>query len=241
MTDWEAFARERRAEEFAEEARIVGIIEAALADGDFYHGAAAAIDLRLFHQVPPILYRLWREGRVTRQQLPEAVAEVWIPNPSPVSSLGQRRWLEMFKAAVEEDNGPIVRTVGVWHANTAVAPAFEHLTEPPLEPVEIWRGAALDTGCGMSWTLHRDCALQFAQGHADLHGRPGGLWRAVAPPHAVLALSTDEREQEIVVNPYVVARSRELVSEVPVSAEVERLHQAFAAAAARSSRGTVAR
>jgi hypothetical protein len=216
------------AAERAEERRVVGFIEQALAHGDYYQAAAAAIDLHLFDEVPPLLYRLWHEGRIPREQLPEAVAEVWIPNPSPLASLGQRRWLELFKEAVAEGGGPVVRSVEVQllaadgGSPTPVAAAYDHLTEPPAGPLEIWRGAALGSGCGMSWSAHRDCALQFAQGGADRHGR-AGLYRATVPPHGVLAMLADEREQEIVVNPYVVARSRVLVEEVPMSAEaVER-------------------
>jgi hypothetical protein len=223
MADEDAIAA-RLAAERAHERRVVGFIEQALAHSDFYAAASAAIELHLFDEVPQLLYRLWHEERIAREQLPEAVAEVWIQNPSPVASLGQRRWLELFKAAVAALGGPIVRSVEVkmltpdGGESTPVAAAYGHLTEPPTGSLEVWRGAAPDSACGMSWSVHRDCALGFAQGGADRHGR-GALYRAVVPPHGVLALFGDEREQEVVVNPYVVARSRVLVEEVPMSAE----------------------
>jgi hypothetical protein len=223
MADADAIAA-KLADERAHERRVVGFIEQALAHDDFHEAASAAIDLCLFDDVPPLLYRLWREGRISREQLPDAVAEVWIHNPSPVASLGQRRWVELFKTAVAELRGPIIRSVKVQlltpdgGESTPVAAAYAHLSELPAEPLEIWRGAAPNSACGMSWSVHRDCALGFAQGGADRHGR-SALYRAVVPPHGVLALFGDEREQEIVVNPHVVARSRVLVEEVTMSAE----------------------
>jgi hypothetical protein len=210
--------------ERAHEQRVVRFIEQALAHGDFYAAASAAIELHLFDEVPPLLYRLWHEGRIAREQLPEAIGEVWIQNPSPVASLGQRRWLELFKEAVAELGGPIVRSVKVkmlsldGGESTPVTAEYGHLIELPAGPLEVWRGAAPNSACGMSWSVHRDCALGFAQGGADRHDR-GALYRAVVPPHGVLALFGDEREQEVVVNPYVVARSRVLVEEVTISAE----------------------
>jgi hypothetical protein len=221
------------AAERAHERRVVGFIEQALAHGDFYEAATAAIGPCLFDEVPPLLYRLWHEGRIAREQLPWAVAEVWIQNPSPLASLGQRRWLELFKEAVAALGSPIVRSVEVkmltpdGDESTPVAAEYGHLTELPAGPLEVWRGAAPNSACGMSWSVHRDCALGFAQGGADRHGQ-GALYRAVVPPHGVLALFGDEREQEVVVNPYVVARSRVLVEQVTMSAEaVERRDKAL--------------
>lgn len=94
------------------------------------------------------------------------------------------------------------------------------LMEPPTSPLTIWRGASLSSqGRGMSWTQFRDCAVTFAQAWADIHQGGSGLFRAVVPPAAVLAMFRDEREDEVVVNPNMLRGRVSLVDAIGESPE----------------------
>jgi hypothetical protein len=94
----------------------------------------------------------------------------------------------------------------------AVEPRFEisAITEQPAGLLTVWRGAPVSTGGrGMSWTLHRECAADFAR--VVLHVEPA-VYRAVVPSRAVLAVFGDTREQEVVMNPHML-RGRIVVDE----------------------------
>lgn len=204
----EYFAR-LRAEEVEQERRQLAVIEAGLPD-DPWGATMAAVNSSLADAVPGMLYRLWSEGTITEEQLPDAVTWTWIHNASPVSGLGERRWVELFKAA-----GVLRVFVDVHCGGELVPTKFQHLTEKPTEPITVWRGAALSTkGRGMSWSVHRECAKRFAQAWADLYRSPTGLFRASVPPRSILALFGDDREQEVVVNPSMLRGRVEIVEEV---------------------------
>lgn len=53
----------------------------------------------LEHDVPPMLYRLWQAGDIDSDDLPTAIRDVWVHNLSPMTGLGERAWLRLFKAA----------------------------------------------------------------------------------------------------------------------------------------------
>lgn len=218
----------RLAEYEAEHRRTLDLIEAGLVGGDSWQAAAIAVHEHLADYVPPMLYRLWRDGRVDDERLREVIADVWIHNRSPVHGLGveepglgPRRWLEMFKAV-----GFVWRTEEVVDSRDGpVDAAYDHLTDVPTKPMDLWRGAALSTnGRGMSWSIHRDCAREFAQGWADLWGSPTGVYCAEAvPPRAFLALFSNASEQEAVLNPNMLRGRISLVEEVaPVPFDTAR-------------------
>jgi hypothetical protein len=164
--------------------------------GDWEGAARFALDSSLSNLMPALLYDAWQQGRITTDELPAAVQEVWVHNPRPVRLIGERAWVRMFTAT-----GFIVVSVDVIRNGERIAPAFGHPEVHPTKPVTIWRGAGLATkGRGMSWSVHRDCAVAFAQRYAR-HWGEHAVWKATVPPRAVLALYGDEREQEVVVNP----------------------------------------
>jgi len=70
----------------------------------------------------------------------------------------------------------------------------------------------------MSWSSYRQCAMEFAQGKADVWGA-GTLYRATVPGRAVLAQFVDFREQEVAVNPHFLRARIEVDVEVAESAE----------------------
>ena len=83
----------------------------------------------------------------------------------------------------------------------------------------------------MSWSVHRDCALEFDHGYANRYLSASGVFKAAVPPRAILALLGDYREQEVVVNSNMLRGCIELVEEVAPSEEhkreVERVRRLF--------------
>jgi hypothetical protein len=218
---------EWRAKEREQERRSLALIEGALAN-DAWGATMTAVSEGLAEHVPGIVYRLWREGRLSGPgELYDATAWSWIHNRSPEPCIGQRRWLQLFKAA-----GFLVAYVDqVKRGDEAVPAKFELITEKPTEPLTLWRGAALNKAKAMAWTVHRECAVEFAEAWADPYRSACGLFTATVPPQAMLGVFGDEREQEVVVNPNML-RGRaapKLVEEVePDWAELaeqeKRLH-----------------
>jgi hypothetical protein len=159
--------------------------------------ARAALSDGLSDEIPGMLYQAWQDGHINTSSLRDTVPEVWIYNKSPGRCLGQRAWVRMFKAA-----GFLCRTEEWAESGVAVSPRFEisWTRERPAGQLTVWRGAALSTGDrGMSWTLHRECAADFA--NKVWAGAEAGIYQAEIPGRAVLAVFGDPREQEIVVNP----------------------------------------
>lgn len=192
--------REHIERERQEEAERLRILEAGL-PMDPWMAADFAVDCGLSDRLPSILYRTWQRGGI--EDLQPALWAVWVHNKSPRACLGERKWLELFKAA-----GFTVVTSTTVGEDTK----FGQLTERPSEPLELWRGAAVATnGRGFSWSVHRECAVEFAEGVAGV-GFDAALFRAVVPPRAMLALFGDWREQEVVVNPNML-RGRVSVAE----------------------------
>jgi hypothetical protein len=197
MSIAELIARERE-----QQRRSVAGFEAGITY-DPWSVAISAVGIGLADEVPPIVYRAWQSGRLTGETLSEAIWAAWFHNKDPMRSIGQRAWVRLFKAA-----GFI--SAGYEKSENA----YELHWDQPTEPVTVWRGAALDRGRGMSWTLHRGCAADFAEAAARL-GFDAGVFRAVVPPRAVLACFGDEREQEIVVNPHMLIHRIELAETIP--------------------------
>lgn len=191
------YRQTRVREEAAEERRVLEGIERRLAS-DPWGATRESVHQGVAEAVPGMVYRLWQTGEFSTEELEDVVAWSWVHNRSPLRGLGERRWLQLFKAT-----GFLIGFVDVVKGGEPVEATYRHLTELPTEPITVWRGAALSThGRGMSWSVHRDCARDsFAQARANLSDGPSGLFRATIPPQAILALFGDEREQEVVVNP----------------------------------------
>jgi len=80
---------------------------------------------------------------------------------------------------------------------------------PPRRPITLWRGQALNRPLGMSWARGRYTAEHFARRHVNITAMVdhiqvrGGIWRAVAPPSAVLAIPSRDLGEpgEVLVDP----------------------------------------
>lgn len=192
--------RRRLREDDEYEQRRLAEFEQGLRHGESWGVALAAVSEGLDGHLPGMLYRLWRSGSVADDRLAEVVADVWIHNRSPVSGLSMRRWAEMYRAS-----GFVTRCVdGVRMGDVPILAAYEHLhfEKQPTEPLTLYRGAGKRSqGRGMSWTLHQECAEDFAVGNLLPEDNRPTVFRATVPGRAVLAVFCDEREQEIVVNP----------------------------------------
>lgn len=138
--------------------------------------------------MPPASFISWWEaGLLDLQQLRELLPDAWTPD-NPVRDLGEQRWLEQFVSA-----GVVVEYPAGYPKDRRV-----NLEEP----VEVYRGAPDRTkGRGMPWSADLAKAQWFADRWAS-RGVSAGLYRAVIPPEAVLAVFFDGRnESEVVVNP----------------------------------------
>jgi hypothetical protein len=229
----EQYIAERIRQEKEQELEDLALIESGLKAGNL-SVVSYALDVGLTDEVPKILYRLWQESVVPPDRLEFAIYEVWVHNKSPVhgvtgDGLGERAWLRLFKAA-----GFIGVFTELYHRvdgqRVQVEPAYPPLQEQPTEPFTVWRGAQLSKGRGMSWSIHRDCAVGFADSWAAVYHSPTGVFRATLPAKAALAVFGDEREQEVVVNPNML-RGRIVLEETrqppPLSQEQIDLRAAF--------------
>ena len=126
------------------------------------------------------LLGMWEEGLIDRQQLRRLLPQIWIDGEGN-DDTDQEDY---------EDRQKIIhlfREMGFFSDNGWAA---------PTQPMPLWRGGSPH---GMSWTLARRTAEFFTSRYP---GRPRALYRAVAPPNAVLAVFMDARgESEVVVDP----------------------------------------
>ncbi len=193
--------RRREAEQEADDLRVIGqLLRSDRPEDAALHALQSSLSPDV---VPPMLYDAWRSGELLSDDaIPRAIWGTWVYNKAPMRGLGERKWLQLFKAAgfvpivVDE-----VRHTGADGMVTVVEHAFDLITEKRTRPMTVWRGAALRTaGRGMSWSVHRDCARLFAERVAATW-QDAGVYEATISPRAVLAVFGDEREQEVVVNP----------------------------------------
>lgn len=213
---------ERRREEAQKKVQTRPDLDALCAKGDWESAAYLARYAYLSAEMPVMLYAAWRQGRITVDKLLPAIQAIWVHNRHPVPPIGERAWMRMFKAAKAAGFTGI--SENVTRENKRIVPAFEHLAEQPTAVLTIWRGAGLATnGRGMSSTVHRKLAVQFAEEYAA-EGREQAVWKATIPPGAVLARFGDEREQEVVVNPNML---RDRVSlDQRITEQVDHEHRA---------------
>lgn len=70
------------------------------------------------------------------------------------------------------------------------------------EKMEIFRGAGRERAEGTPWTIDREVAEGFAQGHRGIKVPDPVIAQTIVYKHSVLAVSTDRGESEILINPY---------------------------------------
>jgi hypothetical protein len=121
---------------------------------------------------------------LTIEEKKRLILYVWETDDSPVWSLGERRWLAMFKEVGFVSDGP----------------------ERPHSSLAVWRGATVASrGRGMSWSIDREQAESFAARWRERFRIPAILYAAVVPPQALLAFSGfaegSRGEREVIVNP----------------------------------------
>src|ERR1700729_562226 len=75
------------------------LIEDGLLNGEASITALLARSFGKEEHLPPMLYRLWRAGRIDGEWLREAVACTWTYSESPKKRLSEAEWIELFKAA----------------------------------------------------------------------------------------------------------------------------------------------
>lgn len=130
---------------------------------------------------PRLTCELWDHGLLEPQAVTAGVPLAWCDCELPEmgSSVGRRRWLEMFAAAgFTVDGEPADRPHGT---------------------VALYRGATHARRRGMSWSSDLEVARRFAGG--ALRGRmPGQVYRLEAPWSAALAVINDRTEGEHVID-----------------------------------------
>ena len=138
---------------------------------------------------PRILYLAWLRNEIDDSQLSDWILHVWRLAEWP-GSLGQRAWLQMFKA------------VGF------IYEGLELGVGSSLDPcvtdgqVTVYRGAAQNRMRGFSWTVDPDRARWFADRSAGA-GFPALVFAVTVPvSHVLAALGVEGRsEGEIILNP----------------------------------------
>lgn len=207
------------AQEAAVQGRVLAAVTVGLRQG---HATVvgAACDSGLLDEVPKILLELWDLSEIDAATLAAVLPEVWIVNPSPVSSIGKREWLRLFKAAGYYHY--LYREVALEYAQELEPTKYPlvRALDRPEGPLTVWRGASIeDAGRGMSWSVHRACALDFAE---RILAPVSGLYMAEVPGRAILAVFGDEREQEVVVNPNMLRGRVTLAQTVETGFEPRR-------------------
>lgn len=130
---------------------------------------------------PETLFSAWDGGLVSNEDLRGLIPDTWLYMDSPEQAIGFSRWVAMFRAA-----GFIAIPYG--------------LTKPEL-PITAFRGATLERGRGMSWTVAIERAEQFRQRQS--WSAPTAIFRATVTPEALLALleRRGEGPPEVVADP----------------------------------------
>lgn len=125
-----------------------------------------------------MLMRFWQQRSISIEQLRELLPEVWIDTEMPVQ-YGYRELIRFFRRA-----GFMTDIPGL---------------QGPIE-CEVYRGCTAKHKKGISWTLDRKRAVRFAKRFASKERIPR-LYRAIAPPEAILGIFNERGEQEVVVDP----------------------------------------
>lgn len=70
------------------------------------------------------------------------------------------------------------------------------------DSITIFRGCDISKSLGCSWTLDREVAKEFAEGHRGKRHPNPVLIQAQVPPQSIVALLNEREEEEVVVNLY---------------------------------------
>jgi hypothetical protein len=151
------------------------------------------------NDLPDRLVSWWANGRLTIEQLPEALTDAWTSAEWPGRMLHKRDWLEMFHCAgFISDTGRTKST----------------------EPMELFR-AQVGRIYGMSWTEDRELAEWFHIRNARTFDRDAVVLRGIVEPDGILAIFEDQRagmpiglehlphgpaETEVVIDPAYLRR-----------------------------------
>jgi hypothetical protein len=130
---------------------------------------------------PETLHSAWVRGLVSNEDLRGLIPDTWLYMESPEQAIGCSGWVAMFRAA-----GFIAIPYGL---------------AKPQGPLRVFRGATLQRGRAMSWTVAIERAEQFRQRHS--WSAPTAIFRAVVTAEALLALleRRGEGPPEIVADP----------------------------------------
>lgn len=141
---------------------------------------------------PATLFDAWYGDRITTDTLAAVIGRVWSMAEYPDACLDRTSWRDLFANAGFTRDG--------------------HRTNPPADPLVLWRGTVPERRRDWSWTTDRAVAEKFA--FRRVRGRPvGRLYRVTAPPAALLCANTDRDEAE-----YVVDTHRLRIAEVATDA-----------------------
>lgn len=140
-------------------------------------------------------------GAVSNRELREALPEAWAAAAVPCLQQPQVVLYSLFKRAVfvSDQDG---------------------VTEPPPEGLRVWRGAHPARAKGLAWFTSREQAAWFADAdnareqlsrarseglieveEAVAESQPPKLYRAHAPPEAILGLLGEQGERVVIVDP----------------------------------------
>ena len=79
--------------------------------------------------------------------------------------------------------------------------------EKPNRPLTVYRGGAPD---GLAWSRSLKTARWFTRRWERADGYREPLYRATAPPEAILALLDGRSESEVVVDPRMITAARQI-------------------------------
>lgn len=122
-----------------------------------------------------ILATAWAQELIGARALQSNIGWAWSGPEYPLQALGEDQWRELFQAAGYTYNG--------------------RRRARRKRSTRLYRGATPSGARGWSWTTNLETAKSFAFGR--MRGRPiGCVWTLMAPPEAVLAVISDQRDQE---------------------------------------------
>ena len=145
---------------------------------------------------PGMLRDWWEKGLLERQTLQQLFPEAWPMIEAPRRS-GIKWWVKAFKAA-----GFVSDREGM---------------RPPNAVLTVYRGCFPMFRFGLAWTTNKQRADWFAHEYSakryvyppDIDPRwtaPPAVYRAKVAPRHILAMFYEREEEEVVVNPWGLAR-----------------------------------
>lgn len=132
-----------------------------------------------------ILATAWAQELIGVRALQSNIGWAWSGPEYPLQALGEDQWRELFQAAGYTYDG--------------------RRRARRKRPTLLYRGATKAGAQGWSWTTNVQTAESFAVG--KMRGRPiGCVWTVMAPPEAILAVITKQRdgENEFVCDPLLL-------------------------------------